>query len=825
MQRTIISLVVSGVFLFSLLSVARFDSAFSSETIVVPTDFPTIQAAINNASDGDTVFVYNGTYFEDVVVNKTIMLIGEDRNTTIIDGDGNSFAIHVASNNVSISGFTVRNSGSHIIQVFNVDNCNLTGNTVTDGSVGVYLLNAKGSYIGNNTVSNSDTGIRFESCDRNTLKNNNVTINQDAGVHIAYSSNIVASSNFLVGNVNQGLYLNHSSENTVRKNVVADNGAGIRLHYSTDNAIVDNGLTGNNDGGLTLYYSTSNVINGNVVTQNGFGMRLAYSGDNSFRDNQITSNDYNFEVQAVTLSSFMNDIDTSNTVNGRPIYYLVNQENLVVNSSSNAGYVAVVNSRDILVEDLSLTGNGEGFLSAYTSRSTIRNCTLTENRRGIYLYSSDYAAVRGNTIIENSAEGVFLFECDRSNVSDNVVTGNGVGLFFYYLTYSSMVRNNVTGNFERGVQILGSSHNVLSQNSLEKNGRQGIYMFNSDSNIVSDNQATENLYDGMWLDTCENNILTSNDVSRNDGNGIYMLSSLNCQVQDNKAFGNSVVGIHLTTSDNNTLVGNEVSGNLGYGVRLYRCSNNKVFHNNFLNHTYPASVFLSSYNSWDDGYPAGGNFWDGYTGEDAYWGPYQNLTGSDGIGDTPVIIGSNNVDRYPMMTRISLHDIAIVSAAVGSDELYVGWTVDVNVTVKNAGDCAESFNVTVFSDDNVIEMFSVPDLLIGKNITLAFTWNSTGLTPCHSYVVRCEVDPVPGEKNVEDNFYVAGTVKIKMVGDVNGDGIINIIDIAAIAIGYGSNAGDSRYNLICDLNRDDTINILDLGWAAIRFGDTCVSQL
>jgi len=802
--------------------VARFDSAFSSETIVVPTAFPTIQAAINNASDGDTVFVYNGTYFEDVVVNKTIMLVGEDRNTTIIDGDGNSFAIHVASNNVSISGFTIRNSGSHIVQVSNVDNCNLTGNTVTDGSVGVYLLNAKGSYIGNNTVSNSDTGIRFESCDRNTLENNNVTINQDA-VYITYSNNIVASSNFLVGNINQGLYLNHSSENTVRKNVVADNGAGIRLHYSTDNAIVDNGLTGNNDGGLTLYYSTSNVINGNVVTQNGFGMRLAYSGDNSFRDNQITSNDYNFEVQAVTLSSFMNDIDTSNTVNGRPIYYLVNQENLVVNSSSNAGYVAVVNSRDILVEDLSLTGNGEGFLSAYTSRSTIRNCTLTENRRGIYLYSSDYAAVRGNTIIENSAEGVFLFKCDRSNVSDNVVTGNGVGIFFYYLTYSSVVRNNVTGNFERGVQILGSSHNVLGQNSLEKNGRQGIYMFNSDNNTVSDNQATENLYDGMWLDTCENNILTSNDVSRNYGNGIYMLSSLNCQVQYNKAFGNSVVGIHLTTSDNNTLVGNEVSGNLGYGVRLYRCSSNKVFHNNFLNHTYPANVFLSSYNSWDDGYPAGGNFWDDYTGEDAYWGPYQNVTGSDGIGDTPVIIGSNNVDRYPMMTRISLHDITILSAAVGSDELYVGWTVDVNVTVKNAGDCAESFNVTIYSDDNVIKMFSVPNLFIGKNITLAFTWNSTGLTPCHSYVVRCEADVVPGETNVEDNVIVAGTVKIKMVGDVNGDGRINIIDIATIAVGYGSSVGDSRYSLVCDLNRDDTINILDLGWAAIRFGESCIS--
>jgi len=823
MRKIIISLAVSAVFLLSLLSTARFDFAFSSETIVVPTDFPTIQAAINNASDGDTVFVYNGTYFENVVVNKTIMLVGEDKGTTIIDGDGNTFAIHVASDNVFMSGFTIRNSGSDTVQVFNVDNCNLTGNTMTDGSVGMYLVNAKGSYIGNNTVSNNNIGIRFESCDRNTLENNNVTINQDAGVYVTYSSNIVASSNFLVENVNQGLYLDHSSENIVRENLVADNGEGIRLYYSSANTIVDNNVTGNSEGGLTLYYSTSNAVNGNIIAHNGFGMRLDYSGSNTLRDNHISSNDYNFEVEAVTLSSFVNDIDTSNMVNGRQIYYLVNQENLVVNSSSNAGYVALVNSTDIMVEDLSLTGNGEGFLSAYTSRSTIENCTLTKNRRGIHLYSSNYTTVRGNTIIENAAEGVSMFECHRSNMSDNVATENGVGMFFYHLTDSSIVRNNVNSNFERGIQMLGSSCNIFLQNSLEKNGRQGIYMFNSDNNTMSDNQATENLYDGIWLDTCENNILTGNDVSWNGGNGIYMLSSLNCQLQYNKAFGNSVVGVHLTTSDNNTLVGNEVSGNLGYGVRLYRCSNNRVFHNNFFNHTYHAHVYLSSYNSWDDGYPAGGNFWDDYTGEDVYWGPYQNVTGSDGIGDTPVIISSNNVDRYPMMTPVSLHDIAILSAAVSSDELYVGWTVNVNVTVKNAGDYVESFNVTVYSDDNVIKKFSVSNLLIGKNVTLAFTWNSTGLTPCQSYVIRCEADVVPGETNVEDNVYVAGTVKIKMVGDVNGDRIINIIDIAAIAIGYGSNVGDSRYSLICDLNRDDTINILDLGMAAVRFGESCIS--
>jgi len=54
-------------------------------------------------------------------------------------------------------------------------------------------------------------------------------------------------------------------------------------------------------------------------------------------------------------------------------------------------------------------------------------------------------------------------------------------------------------------------------------------------------------------------------------------------------------------------------------------------------------------NFWDDGYPSGGNYWSDYKGTDLYSGPYQNETGSDGIGDTPYVIYGDNVDHYPLM--------------------------------------------------------------------------------------------------------------------------------------------------------------------------------
>ena len=68
-------------------------------------NYTQIQHAIDNASDGDTVFVYNGTYYENVVVDKSIQLIGEDKNTTIIDGGGNDDVVHVSNNNVKSVAF------------------------------------------------------------------------------------------------------------------------------------------------------------------------------------------------------------------------------------------------------------------------------------------------------------------------------------------------------------------------------------------------------------------------------------------------------------------------------------------------------------------------------------------------------------------------------------------------------------------------------------------------------------------------------------------------------------------------------------------------
>jgi parallel beta-helix repeat protein len=126
------------------------------------------------------------------------------------------------------------------------------------------------------------------------------------------------------------------------------------------------------------------------------------------------------------------------------------------------------------------------------------------------------------------------------------------------------------------------------------------------------------------------------------------LSGAGCTVSGN-VLTDSFAGVYLSvsTSDNN-VVGNEITNN-DYGVYIGSLARENVFyHNNFVNNTRQVmSGGLT--NTWDDGYPSGGNYWSDYNGSDVYNGPYQNVSDSDGIGDTPYVVDANNRDNYPLM--------------------------------------------------------------------------------------------------------------------------------------------------------------------------------
>jgi len=145
----------------------------SPEIRRVPTPYPTIQAAINAANPGDIIEVASNTYYEHVVVNKSLKLIGESSSTTIIDGNGTGIVVRCSAPDVEIRGFTVQNGG------------------VSPNSGGIMLLGSNSSIIvGNKIMNNSYAGIVIRDSSNNVI-HNNLIANNSWGVWITSPSSLL----------------------------------------------------------------------------------------------------------------------------------------------------------------------------------------------------------------------------------------------------------------------------------------------------------------------------------------------------------------------------------------------------------------------------------------------------------------------------------------------------------------------------------------------------------------------------------------------------------------------------------------------------------
>lgn len=170
-----------------------------------------------------------------------------------------------------------------------------------------------------------------------------------------------------------------------------------------------------------------------------------------------------------------------------------------------------------------------------------------------------------------------------------------------------------------------------------------------------------------------------------------------------------------------------------------------------------------------------------------------------------------------------LRDVAITFVNVTSpNKVYPGRVITIDVVAMNRGNMTqETFNVTLYANSTIIGTETVT-LDPWTNITLTFYWNTSDLTPCNNFTIWAEASTVPYEINLENNIYYDGWVKIKMIGDVNGDGQIDVLDIVAITSIYGAHEGDPNWNPEADLAPPwGVIDILDLVTCSSRYGLSC----
>lgn len=304
MKRVIYGIMLT-VFFVSMLVLAFNIRSANATRITVPDNYPTIQAAINHANEGDTVLVRPGVYYERVIVNKSISLIGEDKSTTVIDGNGTLFfaaknsVVYISANSVLMSGFTVRGSGGSSYWDLAGGICSasnetiISGNLVEDNNYGIIIGD---SYYVKGVENNAVVG--------NVVQSNSYGIFGFMPVNDTVSSNTVSKNDFGIRFI--GLFGNNS--NTISNNLISDNGEGILLQA----LIPLGGVASYNSAQIPFSFASENTISLNTVMNNSRGIDLQWLNNNTLGKNLIANNQYGVYFtdssnNTVSKNNFVND--------------------------------------------------------------------------------------------------------------------------------------------------------------------------------------------------------------------------------------------------------------------------------------------------------------------------------------------------------------------------------------------------------------------------------------------------------------------------------------------------------------------------------------
>jgi nitrous oxidase accessory protein len=291
-------------------------------------NYTRIQDAINDSSNGDTIYVYNDSspYFENLVINKSIVVLGEARNSTVVDAGKNNNVVFISADNVIIDGFTIQHSGNwsgrYGFLINASDNVTLSDNNIVENFYGISLDYSSNCAIKNNTFSrNQEVSNEIFFCN-NTL---------------IYGNTIIESEDGLIGILLQSSTFNFISQNTIEHHQV-----GIDLRSSNNNTIINNILRNNDVSGIEIAGGANNLIFYNIIQSNNY---------------------FGIAISAVTDKTTIQD----NIIDGK-IY-----------GDSYGIYLIGVHSKDIIIEHNTLSNNSYGIELFDSSLITISNNNFIKN--------------------------------------------------------------------------------------------------------------------------------------------------------------------------------------------------------------------------------------------------------------------------------------------------------------------------------------------------------------------------------------------------------------------------------------------------------------
>ncbi|NVM37328.1 MAG: right-handed parallel beta-helix repeat-containing protein [Candidatus Lokiarchaeota archaeon] len=542
-------------------------------------------------------------------------------------------------NNISISNCRINKSSNGIATSFcnniSISNCKLSQFNV----YGLYLFYSNNSIISNNDINNgSDIGIYLRSNFNNTFVENNVSYFQK-GFYIEYSyeikliRNIVNNNNkggehqklgidlkesyynkllnnTLLNNTNNGIVLDTCHNNLISGNVISNSSNGIWMQWSFYNDVVFNTVDNNTKkledtypemkgNGICLWGGQYNNLSYNTARFNGFAGIFLYGIYNiSLSGNQMENCGLHLLYHASSIPSLLN-IDTSNTVNNKPIYYYFNKKGLNSNNFSDPGQVILVNCNNSDIKDLNISYTTTGISLWNCSHNIIYNNSASFiTDRGIRVGISS----KNNTIFKNDINncldfGIGIENSYNNNISHNVINYSTGGIFVTESIDTNITDNTAKDNYLCGVMVQESDKSLISRNSLYNcgfllqpdvlidntnlvNGKP-FYYYIDENNLTPLNFTDPGQ---IYLINCNHSLISNIEIS-NASLGLYLYNCHNITLSNFNSTYNKYIGISMTNCANLNFSSNIINNNF-IGFSVYYSSNltiqSNVFNNNSL---------------------------------------------------------------------------------------------------------------------------------------------------------------------------------------------------------------------------------------------------
>ncbi len=413
--------VLSAIIIYGLFVIMLIKISVYPELRIVPRDYKKIQDAIDAASDGDIIYVEAGIYRESLVINKPLILIGEDPKRTLIDGEARDYTVLVKGEDIVITGLTI------------------TGGGIEAGIAG------------------RGTGLEVHGASNVLILGNHFTGNRMA-IYVHSSSNILIIKNLIYSN-REGIYLTKSNHIIISENDLMDNPHfGIHLAYSKANRIVRNLILGGANGIYLYDGANENEISENVVK--GSGMLIINSHSNEVIENLFTD-------KGIFVSSSYANIIFGNRVNDKPIIYLEGAAEEVI---EGAGQVILVSCEKITLKEINASSAGVGIELWKTNNSEVIKSKLMGNDVAIYVHSSSNNSVLKSSITDNSI-GLLLSSSYNNSVSESIFASNLFGIVLRDSRDNVINNNLIADSLNSGIFLLNSSRNNIDENLFLNNSK------------------------------------------------------------------------------------------------------------------------------------------------------------------------------------------------------------------------------------------------------------------------------------------------------------------------------------------------------------------